>query len=248
MATTRHTPTISVHARRVLPNHWDGVAFVLIIALFALAGYAAAADERAADDRDGRPDLARSGRPAGLCAADHAAHDPGAARLAPLHLHLRDAGGQGAAGGDPAGAGPRHPAVGADPGIHFRHHRRLHGAVPGQPAGGRAGGHLRHLHEPGLEHGVQLLSGPAHPAQGPGRGRPQLPPLGLAAVLARRGAVRHARAGVEHDDVDVRRLVLRRGRGGDQRRQHHDPAARASAPTSPSPSRGRTWRRSAGPC
>ncbi len=41
MATTRHTPTVSVHARRVLPNHWDGVAFVLIIALFALAGYAA---------------------------------------------------------------------------------------------------------------------------------------------------------------------------------------------------------------
>jgi NitT/TauT family transport system permease protein len=41
MATTRHTPTISVHARRVLPNHWDGVAFVLIIALFALAGHAA---------------------------------------------------------------------------------------------------------------------------------------------------------------------------------------------------------------
>jgi len=41
MATTRHTPTVSIHARRVLPNHWDGVAFVLIIALFALAGYAA---------------------------------------------------------------------------------------------------------------------------------------------------------------------------------------------------------------
>jgi NitT/TauT family transport system permease protein len=41
MATTRHTPTVSVYARRVLPNHWDGVAFVLIIALFALAGYAA---------------------------------------------------------------------------------------------------------------------------------------------------------------------------------------------------------------
>ena len=41
MATTRLTPTVSIYARRVLPNHWDGVAFVLIIALFALAGYAA---------------------------------------------------------------------------------------------------------------------------------------------------------------------------------------------------------------
>jgi len=40
MATTRHTPTISIYARRVLPNPWDGVAFVLIIAIFALAGYA----------------------------------------------------------------------------------------------------------------------------------------------------------------------------------------------------------------
>jgi NitT/TauT family transport system permease protein len=41
MATTRHTPTVSIYARRVLPNPWDGVAFVLILALFALAGYAA---------------------------------------------------------------------------------------------------------------------------------------------------------------------------------------------------------------
>src|SRR5262245_45392986 len=41
MATTRHTPTVSIHARRVLPNPWDGVAFVLILALFALAGYGA---------------------------------------------------------------------------------------------------------------------------------------------------------------------------------------------------------------
>jgi NitT/TauT family transport system permease protein len=40
MATTRHTPTVSIYARHVLPNSWDGVAFVLILALFALAGYA----------------------------------------------------------------------------------------------------------------------------------------------------------------------------------------------------------------
>lgn len=41
MATTRHTPTVSIHARRVLPNHWDLVALVLIVALFTLAGHAA---------------------------------------------------------------------------------------------------------------------------------------------------------------------------------------------------------------
>src|SRR5215470_17603327 len=41
MATTRQTPTVSVHAHRLLPNHWDAVAFVLIVALLALAARAA---------------------------------------------------------------------------------------------------------------------------------------------------------------------------------------------------------------
>ena len=40
-----------------------------------------------------------------------------------------------------------------------------------------------------------------------------LPVLGLAAVLASGGAVRHAGAGLEHDDVDVGRVVLRGRRG-----------------------------------
>ena len=47
----------------------------------------------------------------------------------------------------------------------------------------------------------------------------------LAALLAARRAVRDAGPDLEHDDVDVRRLVLRGGLGGDHRRQHHgDPA------------------------
>ena len=41
MAKTRLLPTVSIHARRVLPNPWDGVAFILIIALLALAAHAA---------------------------------------------------------------------------------------------------------------------------------------------------------------------------------------------------------------
>src|SRR5215471_9432419 len=41
MARMRLPPTVSIHARRVLPNPWDGVAFVLIIALFALVAHAA---------------------------------------------------------------------------------------------------------------------------------------------------------------------------------------------------------------
>ena len=40
------------------------------------------------------------------------------------------------------------------------------------------------------------------------------------------------RPGLEHDDVDVRRLVLRRRLGGDHRRRHHHHACPASAPMS----------------
>ena len=43
----------------------------------------------------------------------------------------------------------------------------------------------------------------------------------LDALLAPRGAVRHAAAHLEHDDVDVGRLVLRGGRGSHHRRKHH---------------------------
>ena len=42
----------------------------------------------------------------------------------------------------------------------------------------------------------------------------------------------HAAAHLEHDDVDVGRLVLRGGLRGHQRRQHHRRRCRASAPTS----------------
>src|SRR5262245_37131353 len=63
-----------------------------------------AADERAAVRRDDLLAPARSEPVAGLCAADHAPHDPGAARLARLHLRLRHARGQAAPGGDAAGA------------------------------------------------------------------------------------------------------------------------------------------------
>ena len=50
------------------------------------------------------------------------------------------------------------------------------------------------------------------------RGRGEFSPLAVDAVLAARGAVRHAGADLEHDDVDVGRLVLRRRIGVDQRR------------------------------
>ena len=49
--------------------------------------------------------------------------------------------------------------------------------------------------------------------------------IAMAAVLAARGAVRHARSGLEHHDVDVRRLVLRRRIRGDVGRRQHLEAA-----------------------
>jgi len=49
----------------------------------------------------------------------------------------------------------------------------------------------------------------------------KLPVEPLAAFLAPGSALRHAGAHLEHDDVHVRRLVLRRGLRGHQRRQHH---------------------------
>ena len=48
----------------------------------------------------------------------------------------------------------------------------------------------------------------------------------MAALLAARRALRHARPDLEHDDVDVRRLVLRGGVGSDHRRQYHGHLAR----------------------
>ena len=49
--------------------------------------------------------------------------------------------------------------------------------------------------------------------------------LGLAALLVPRGAVRRAGAAVEHDDVDVRRLVLRRRVRSHLSWPHHHQAA-----------------------
>ena len=58
------------------------------------------------------------------------------------------------------------------------------------------------------------------------RSRARLPPHRLAEVLAARGAVRDAGPHLEHDDVDVGRLVLRRRLGGDHGRRHDDHPAR----------------------
>ena len=82
--------------------------------------------------------------------------------------------------------------------------------APGPGAGRRVRRDLRHIHQPSLEHGVQLLPVAAHHSDGTHRSGRVLPALAVDAVLAAGSAVRHAGADLEHDDVHVGRLVLRR--------------------------------------
>ena len=96
----------------------------------------------------------------------------------------------------------------------------FHRAVPRPGAGGRAGGDVRHLHQPGVEYDLQLLPVAAHRAARSASGT-RVSPQPVATFLEAGCAVRHAGADLEHDDVDVRRLVLYRGVGSDHRRQQH---------------------------
>ena len=77
------------------------------------------------------------------------------------------------------------------------------------------------------------------------RSEPQLSLFRMAAVLAPRSSVRHAGPGLEHDDVDVRRLVFR-GRFGSHLRRRPQSHCPASAPMSRGRSRSGTSQPSAG--
>ena len=151
---------------------------------------------------------------------NHVAHVRSARRLARFHLHLRDTRGQEPAGGDGADPGARRPAVGADPRLSVFHRDLLPRPLPRQHFGRGTGGDLRHLHQPGLEYGLFLLPVAAHRTARSRRSRPRLPAHRLAEVLAARSAVRDAGADLEHHDVDVGRLVLRRRLGSDNGRRH----------------------------
>ena len=151
-----------------------------------------------------------------LPAAHDAAHVPRARRLAAVQLRVRGAGRQVPRGREGAGAAARHPAVDPDPRLPVDHRDRLHRAVPGQPA--RASSARR--------------SSPSSPRR-PGTWRsastsrcaPCRPSCSEAArVFQLSGWQRFWRLelpfampgpAVEHDDVDVGRLVLRRRLGGD---------------------------------
>ena len=74
-----------------------------------------------------------------------------------------------------AGAAARHPAIGADPRLHLGDRRVLHVAGARPRAGCGIRGDLRDFHQPGLEHGFQLLSVAAHGAGRAARGVARVP-------------------------------------------------------------------------
>src|SRR5208337_3903414 len=171
--------------------------------------------------------FARLFEPALLRAAHGFAHVRRALLLSCLHLYLCDSGGEEPALGDGADPGSRHSAIRADPGLSVLHRDVLSRSLPRQYGGRGIGGDLRDLHQPSLEHGLRFLSVAAHRAARPRGGCARVAPDRLAEVLAARGALRDAGAHLEHDDVDVGRLVLRRRFGGDHSRQHdHHPSRR----------------------
>ena len=179
--------------RRMLPNHWDLIAFAFVMAVLAAVARAFHGVSVAAERARSAGDFARLWRSPLLRAAHGAAHVRRARRIFRFHLHIRDVGGQEPPPRDGADPHPRRPAIGADSRLPVVHRDLFPWPIPRQRDGGGAGGDFRHLHQPGLEHDVCVLSIAAHRAQRPRRGGARLPPHRLAEVLAARGAVRGAR-------------------------------------------------------
>ena len=183
-------------------------------------------DFRAAAGAEHFADLARLLAIALLCVPHGAADVRSPRRLAYFHLHLRNPRGQEPARRNGADPRARRAAIGSDPGLSLLHRHFLSRPLPRQHARRGTRGDLRHLHQPSLEHGLLLLPVAAHRPRGSARSRARLPPHRLAEVLAARSAVRDAGPHLEHDDVDVGRVVLRRRLGGDHGRRHDDRFAR----------------------
>ena len=181
-----------------------------------------ARDPGAALGAQGAGRLARSAQPAGIRSAHDPAHAGRHGRVPGLHRHLRHPCRQepaGRAGPDPAS---RHPAVGAGARLYLLHRRLLHVAVSRPGCGRRSRGDLRDLHQPSLEHDLQLLPVAAHRAARPRGSDLQLSLLGMAALLAARGAVRDAGPHLEHDDEHVWGVVFCCRERGDHGRRQDD--------------------------
>jgi NitT/TauT family transport system permease protein len=210
--------TANASAWRVLPNRWDAVAFPLIIGILAMAivGFhetmapiATLQTQKISLDPSNLPEYALRTTLRML-----------AAMVASLVFTL----GYGTLAAKSRRAGmvliPILDILQSVPVLGLSRLRsRSSRAVSGPRARRGARRDLRDLHEPGVEHDVQLLPVAAHGAARSERSVARLPPDAVAALLEARSAVLDAGPDLEHDDVDVGRLVLRRRVGGDHRRQ-----------------------------
>ena len=226
-------PPVSIEARRLLPSRWDVLAALLVLGFIVLFADASRTLVAAPVVPDAPSDFSLD--PANL---------PGYALRTALRMLIALGvslvftftyatwAAKSQRAGNLLVPAARHPAIGADPGLPVDHVVFFLSLAPGRDPGRRARLGLRHFHQPGLEHGVQLLPVAAHRARGTARGRAHVRHERLGPVLADRGAVRPAAADLEHDDVDVRRLVLRRP--CPRRSASATPPSRcpASAPTS----------------
>ena len=159
-------------AWRLLPNRWDFVAFPLIICVIAMAAIGFHETMAPISTLQDAGDLARSVEPARIRAAHHAAHAGGAwsrrwsSRSSTARSRRRA-----------ARAGmvlvpildilQSVPVLGY---ISFTVTFFL-ALFPGRVLGAELRGDLRDLHEPGVEHDVQLLPVAAHGAARPRRSR-----------------------------------------------------------------------------
>ena len=207
---------------RDLASRWDVLAFIVVIGLIAFLGETSRGLFAPLSQLEVIAAVAGSVAFAGIRRAHHIPHAGGAVLSLVFTLTYATWAAKSERAGKLLVPDPGHSAVGPDSRFHFHYKSCFFMSLaPGQGARRRVRGDFRHIHQPGLEHGVQLLSVAAHRPDGTHRGGRILPAVAVDAILAAGGAVRHAGAGMEHDDVHVGRMVLRRRLRIDQRGAYH---------------------------
>ena len=148
-------PALASGRRR--SNLWDAAAFLCVFGALVAVGHVA------------RGTLAPLAAPGAVSVRLDPAYLPGYAVRTTLRMFAAlfaslvftftyaTAAAKSRAGGDDPDPDARHPAIGADPRLPDLHRRLLHESVSRPRAGAGARGDFRDLHQPGLEHGVQLL-------------------------------------------------------------------------------------------
>ena len=218
------------------PNHWDALAFALVIGFITMIAHAHKGMDIPFDV--GKTQLPISLDPINL--PEYALRTSlrmGVALAASLIFSLVYAA--------PAAKsrmmerllipGSRHPAVGADFELSDHYGHRLHGLYFRAASwGSEPASIFASVHLAGVEHHLQPLPVIPHRALGPGRSLAHVPGFGVAQVLGAGSAVRHAATGMEPDDVRRGRLVFcgRQSEAITVLRTRQVTACRASVPIS----------------